>query len=100
MVHYKIKIVFITIGFYCTFSLIQHQIMLNQRKITASIKPSNNAANVSNHRLVNRSFNDHKLWYEEKLLMMNTGNLPLSKFDIKTTKKILLWSETWTGLPK
>ena len=100
MVHYKIKIVFITIGLYCTFSLIHHQIMLNQRKITTLIQPSNSASNMRNHRLVNRSFYDHKLWYEEKLLMMNTGDLPLSKFDIKTTKKILLWSETWPGLPK
>lgn len=100
MVHYKIKIVFLTIGFYCTYSLIQHHIMVNQSK-TVLIQPSSsNEDNMSNHRLVNRSFSDHKLWYEEKVLMMNTGDLPLSKFDIKTTKRILLWSETWPGLPK
>jgi len=53
----------------------------------------------SNVMLVNKSFSEHKLWYEEKLLM-KTEELPLSKYDIKTTKRILLWSETWTGLPK
>ncbi len=49
--------------------------------------------------LNNLSFSEHKLWYEEKLTK-NTANLPLSKYDIRTTKKILSWTYAWGGLPK
>ncbi len=56
--------------------------------------------NIDSEKLTNnRPFSEHKLWYEEKLTK-NTENLPLSKYDIKTTKKILSWSYAWGGLPK
>jgi len=55
---------------------------------------------IDSKQLVNnRPFSEHKLWYEEKLTK-NTENLPLSKYDIKTTKKILSWTYAWGGLPK
>lgn len=43
-------------------------------------------------------FSQHNLWYEEKLTKKTLK--PLSHYDIKTTKKILVWSRTWNGLPK
>ena len=46
----------------------------------------------------NRSFSEHHLWYQEALMKKNE-DLPLSKYD-KTSKKILIWSYNWEGLPK
>ena len=116
----RIKIVLlITIVFCCLFSLIyfQNQLVLSQppndtvlcchqckdivNNDDITLPQTNVTLNISrsNIMLVNKSFSEHKLWYEEKMLM-KTEELPLSKYDIKTTKRILLWSETWTGLPK
>jgi len=76
----------------CKETVNNDDITLPQTDVTLNVSKSN-------VMLSNKSFSEHKLWYEEKM-WMKTEELPLSKYDIKTTKRILLWSETWTGLPK
>ena len=48
--------------------------------------------------IMNRSFIDHNLWYEEKLTHQ-TDVLPLSKYT-NGTKRILAWSMNWNNLPE
>jgi len=54
--------------------------------------------NEDDKRIMNRSFIDHPLWYEEKLTH-HTELLPLSKYT-NSTKRILAWSENWNNLPE
>lgn len=54
--------------------------------------------NEDDKRIMNRSFIDHPLWYEEKLTH-HTELLPLSKYT-NSTKRILAWSRNWNNLPE
>jgi len=54
---------------------------------------------TGNKLIMNRSFSDHPLWYEEKLTHQ-TELLPLFKYSTNSTKRILAWSKNWNNLPE